>query len=84
MKYTKSAFNINKIDLPTKVINALAKAGHTNLIELEGITLNTLTNVKGLGHKGIMKLIDILRDYKVEIVDVENWQRRLKRSARKA
>lgn len=64
---TISDLDIDKLNLSVRLTNSLLKAGYENLTELEGKTIDELTEIRGLGKSSAEELIDIMKSYKLEV-----------------
>jgi DNA-directed RNA polymerase subunit alpha len=49
---------VDDLDLPTRVLNALKKAGFNKLAELKALTLADLRKVKNLGEKSALQVVE--------------------------
>jgi DNA-directed RNA polymerase subunit alpha len=49
---------VDDLDLPTRVLNALKKAGFNKLADLKAINLSELRKVKNLGEKSAMQVVE--------------------------
>lgn len=49
---------VDDLDLPTRVLNALKKAGFNKLADLKAISLSELRKVKNLGEKSAMQVVE--------------------------
>lgn len=54
---TTSGF-VDDLDLPTRVLNALKKAGFNKLADLKALSLSDLRKVKNLGEKSAMQVVE--------------------------
>lgn len=57
LEATTSGF-VDDLDLPTRVLNALKKAGFNKLADLKAISLADLRKVKNLGEKSAMQVVE--------------------------
>ncbi len=64
---TISDLDIDKLNLSVRLTNSLLKAGYENLTELEGKSIDELTEIRGLGKSSAEELIDIMKSYKLEV-----------------
>jgi len=64
---TISDLDIDKLNLSVRLTNSLLKAGYENLTELEGKSIEELTEIRGLGKSSAEELIDIMKSYKLEV-----------------
>ncbi len=55
---TTTAGFVDDLDLPTRVLNALKKAGFNKLADLKAISLADLRKVKNLGEKSAMQVVE--------------------------
>ena len=62
-----SDLDIDKLNLSVRLTNSLLKAGYNNLTELEGKSMEELTEIRGLGKSSAEELVDIMRSYKLEV-----------------
>ena len=62
-----SDLDIEKLNLSVRLTNSLLKAGYKNLVELEGMTNDQITEIRGLGKKSVEELIETMNSYKLKI-----------------
>lgn len=66
-KITTAGF-VDDLDLPTRVLNALKKAGFNKLADLKALSLADLRKVKNLGEKSAMQVVEKAREKGLEII----------------
>jgi len=66
-KETISDLDIDKINLSVRLTNSLLRAGYKNLTELEGKSIDELTEIRGLGKSSAEELVDIMKSYKLKV-----------------
>jgi DNA-directed RNA polymerase subunit alpha len=60
--------SIDELDISTRLRNALANNGYTDLRELEGLTEEELRNVKGMGEKSFDELLKVVAKYDINLI----------------
>jgi DNA-directed RNA polymerase subunit alpha len=61
--------DIDKLNLSARLTNSLLKSGYKNLTELEGKSIEELLEIRGLGQRSVEELVDIMKSYKLKIVE---------------
>ncbi len=61
--------DIDKLNLSARLTNSLIKAGYKNLTELEGKSQEEITEIRGLGKSSAEELMEIMKNYKLEVND---------------
>ncbi len=59
---------VAELNLSTRLTNALLRAGFDDLNKLEGFTEEELANIRGMGEKSLVELIDILKKHKIKLI----------------
>ncbi len=54
--------------LSTRLTNALVNGGYEDLRQLEGLTEEEISNIKGMGEKSFDELIDILKQNEIQLI----------------
>ena len=62
-----SDLDIDKLNLSARLTHSLIKAGYANLTELEGMSMDQIVEIRGLGKKSAEELVDIMKSYKLEV-----------------
>lgn len=64
----KEPILINDLNLSTRLTNALVRAGFDDLRKLDGFTEEEVANIRGMGEKSLVELLDILKKYEVKLI----------------
>ncbi|GAB4284061.1 MAG: DNA-directed RNA polymerase subunit alpha [Candidatus Dojkabacteria bacterium] len=59
---------VEDLNLSTRLTNALLRAGFDDLRKLEGFTEEEISNIRGMGEKSLVELIDTLKKYKIKLI----------------
>jgi DNA-directed RNA polymerase subunit alpha len=62
-----SDLDIDKLNLTARLTNSLLKAGYKNLTELEGMSLEEIMEIRGLGQRSSEELFDFMKTYKLNV-----------------
>ena len=65
---TTTAGFVDDLDLPTRVLNALKKAGFNKLADLKSLTLADLRKVKNLGEKSAIQVVEKAGEKGINII----------------
>jgi len=65
---TTTAGFVDDLDLPTRVLNALKKAGFNKLADLKSLTLADLRKVKNLGEKSAIQVVEKAGEKGIDII----------------
>lgn len=64
----KPPLRVVDLHLSTRLTNALLKSGYDDLRKLEGLTEEELSNIRGLGNKSFLELLDTLKKYEIKLI----------------
>lgn len=64
----KQPILVSDLNLSTRLTNALLKSGYDDLRKLENMTEEELSNIRGMGNKSFVELVEILKKYNVKII----------------
>ncbi len=64
----KQPIMVSDLNLSTRLTNALLKSGYDDLRKLENMTEEELSNIRGMGNKSFVELVEILKKYNVKII----------------
>lgn len=64
----KPSLKVEELNLSTRLVNALLKAGYTDLNVFDGMTEEEAANIRGMGSKSLTELFDVLRKHGVKLI----------------
>jgi DNA-directed RNA polymerase subunit alpha len=64
----KPALKVADMNLSTRLTNALLKSGYDDLRKLEGLTEEELSNIRGMGNKSFIELLDIVKKHSIKLI----------------
>lgn len=59
---------VNDLKLSTRLTNALVNSGYTDLRSLEGLTEDEVRNIKGMGDKSFVELMDVVKENNIKLI----------------
>jgi DNA-directed RNA polymerase subunit alpha len=64
----KQALRVEDLNLSTRLTNALLNSGYEDLRQLEGLTEEEVSSIKGMGEKSYVELLTILKDNEIRLI----------------
>ena len=65
---SKPPLKVVDLNLSTRLTNALLKSSYDDLRKLEGLTEEELSNIRGMGNKSFLELLEILKKHEVKLI----------------
>jgi len=65
---TKLPIKVVDLNLSTRLTNSLLKSGYDDLRKLEGMTEEELSNIRGMGSKSFIELLEILKKHSIKLI----------------
>jgi len=65
---TKLPIKVVDLNLSTRLTNSLLKSGYDDLRKLEGMTEEELSNIRGMGSKSFIELLEILKKHTIKLI----------------
>lgn len=64
----KAPVKVADLNLSTRLTNSLLKSGYDDLRKLEGMTEEELSNIRGMGNKSFIELLEVLKKHNVKLI----------------
>lgn len=64
----KTPIKVVDLNLSTRLTNSLLKSGYDDLRKLEGMTEEELSNIRGMGSKSFIELLEILKKHSIKLI----------------
>lgn len=64
----KTPIKVVDLNLSTRLTNSLLKSGYDDLRKLEGMTEEELSNIRGMGSKSFIELLDVLKKHNIKLI----------------
>jgi DNA-directed RNA polymerase subunit alpha len=64
---TKTNMPVSEMKLSTRLLNTLTRAGINDFMQLSYMTESEIENIRGLGSKSYLELLDILKEYNIKL-----------------
>jgi len=65
---SEKVVTFEEAELSTRLVNALQNSGYNNLNDLEGLAEEELRNLKGMGEKSFIELLEVLKKHKINLI----------------
>lgn len=64
----KKSLPVADLNLSTRLTNALLRSGFDDLTKLEGFTEEEVANIRGMGEKSLVELMEVLKKYDIKLI----------------
>ncbi len=64
----KLPIRVVDLNLSTRLTNSLLKSGYDDLRKLEGMTEEELSNIRGMGSKSFIELLEVLKKHSIKLI----------------
>lgn len=64
----KQELKVADMNLSTRLTNALLRSGYTDMRKMEGMTEDEVANIRGMGSKSLIELLDTLKKHSVKLI----------------